>query len=377
MENWRNLRWPRWMGTAASLGLAVVIGVGCGQSAAPPAAAPTQAPAAQPAAAPTSAPAPVAEPTKAVAPSTSQFEVVRSAAEAYLTSDKTKTPNISAADLYVKINDGDKASVPPVLSVRAPADYAKGHIPGANNIPWRELAKAENVAKLPRDKQIVVYCYTGHTGSQDTALLNLMGFNAINLQFGMCGWTKDPNVATGCFDDKESKDYKFETTPNTATQTFGAPKLDVAKSTEKGEILRAAADAYLVSDKAKTPNISAADLYMNLNDGDKANDPFVVDVRAPADYAKAHVPGAINIPWQQIAKSENAAKLPPDKQIVVYCYTGHTGSQAAALLNAMGYNVLNMKFGMSAWTRNPDIAPTRFDKEKVKDYKTVPGTNPF
>src|SRR3972149_1122132 len=103
-----------------------------------------------------------------------------------------------------------------------------------------------------------------------------------------------------------------------------------------------------------------------LNDGDASNDPFIVSVRALTDYEKGHIPGAINIPWREIANKENLAKLPTDKLIVVYCYTGQTGSQTTAILNLLGYNVKNLKFGMTSWTKDANVAPNRFDPDKTQ-----------
>jgi len=137
---------------------------------------------------------------------------VREVADAYLSSGKA--PNISAEVLYNKITDANTDNDPFILSVRSPEQYAKGHIPGAVNIPWREVAKEENLAKLPKDRQIVVYCYTGHTGSQITALLNILGYDAVNLQFGMTSWTLDEDVAPGRYNESsDCKDYPFVTGP--------------------------------------------------------------------------------------------------------------------------------------------------------------------
>jgi LPXTG-motif cell wall-anchored protein len=87
-----------------------------------------------------------------------------------------------------------------------------------------------------------------------------------------------------------------------------------------------------------------------------------------------HVPGAINIPWKAIASPDNLAKLPTDQQIVVYCYTGHTGQVAAATLKVLGYDVVNLKYGMMGWTLNEDVLATaRFDPETQPDY-TLEGT---
>ncbi len=135
------------------------------------------------------------------------------------------------------------------------------------------------------------------------------------------------------------------------------------------EVVRKAAEAYLTSGKA--PVISADALFTNLNDGDDSNDPFIVSVRKAEHYAIGHIPGAINIPWKAIAKSENLAKLPTDKQIVVYCYTGHTGMIAATILGILGYDAGNMKFGMMGWTADDEVLATaRYDVNTAPDYAT-------
>lgn len=139
------------------------------------------------------------------------------------------------------------------------------------------------------------------------------------------------------------------------------------------ELMSEAADAYLGS--GKSPNITAQDLFNVLNDDDSGNDPFILSVRSASQYAKGHIASAINIPWREVARQENLAKLPKDRQIVVYCYTGHTASQVTALLNILGYDAINLKFGMTSWTRDTDIAPGRYQEVKdAKDYPFITGT---
>jgi rhodanese-related sulfurtransferase len=136
-----------------------------------------------------------------------------------------------------------------------------------------------------------------------------------------------------------------------------------------------AADTYLSSDKL--PNISAEELFLRITDDDPDNDPFILSVRSPEDYAKGHIPGAINIPWREVAKEENLAKLPKDRQIAVYCYTGQISSQITAILNMLGYDAVNLKFGMTSWTLNRSIAPGRYEESNdCKDYPVVLGPEP-
>ena len=76
-----------------------------------------------------------------------------------------------------------------ILDIRSNKDFLIGHISGAHNIPFKEVGR--NLEKLPSDKEIIVYCYTGQTGGQTTALLNVAGFKSRSLNGGMNnGWAK-------------------------------------------------------------------------------------------------------------------------------------------------------------------------------------------
>jgi LPXTG-motif cell wall-anchored protein len=293
------------------------------------------------------------------------FGVVQRTAESALDG---WSPVISADALYENLNDGDDSNNPFIVSVRSPEDYAKGHIPGAINIPWKQIAKPESLAKLPTDKPIVVYCYTGHTGQVAATVLDMLGYDVQNLKFGMMGWTQNDEVlATTRFGpDTDQRDYAVETEVNEATETYDYPTLDTGAD-DATEIVRVAADNY--SSNVGSPVISADALFENLNDGDASNDPVVLSVRAPDAYALGHIAGAINIPWNQIADPDNLAKLPTDKQIVVYCYTGHTGQVAATVLNMLGYDAVNLKFGMMGWTADDEVLATaRYNPETSPDY---------
>ena len=310
---------------------------------------------------------PTAEPT--AEPEVSEFEVVQDAVDTYLTSGSTW--NIKASDLFMLINDEEEDNDPYIISVRMAEDYAKGHIPGAINIGFGDLFKTETLATLPIDQQIVMYCYTGHSGSQATAMLGALGYDVVNLLHGMSAWTTDEEIAPYRFNpDTDRSDYVFETEANEATETYSFPVLENTASTDEVEIVKAAAASY-----ASPKNITASDLYLLLNDEEEDNDPFIVSVRGAEDYAKGHIPGAINIGLTTLA--QNLDKLPPDEPIVVYCYTGHTGSQATALLNMLGYDATNLRFGMVSWTQDTEVAPYAFDNSTVVDYATVSGTSPM
>ena len=64
--------------------------------------------------------------------------------------------------------------------------YDKFHLPGARQYePYESLSRKALLNTLPIDKPIVVYCYTGHHAAFVVAFLNLLGYKAINLEYGV------------------------------------------------------------------------------------------------------------------------------------------------------------------------------------------------
>lgn len=71
-----------------------------------------------------------------------------------------------------------------ILSVRRAVDFISEHINGAINIPFGNET-ADGFGILPKDKKIIVYCYTGQTSGQVTAGLRLLGYDAVSMNAGM------------------------------------------------------------------------------------------------------------------------------------------------------------------------------------------------
>ena len=75
---------------------------------------------------------------------------------------------------------------------------------------------------------------------------------------------------------------------------------------------------------------------------------LVLDVRTPQEYAEGHVPGAVNVPYDQLAS--RLAEIPKDKDVVLYCKSGRRAGIAADVLAANGYTRLSHLEGdMPAW----------------------------
>lgn len=288
---------------------------------------------------------------------------VQVAAETYFAGG---TKNIKAADLFANLNDGDTSNDPFRVDIRAAADYANGHIPGAINIAGKDLFTAENLAKLPKDKQIVVNCYSGQTASQVTSALRMMGYDAYNLLYAAPSWGTNEKV-TYPFKAEQSGNYTYSKDPAQLEGSFEAPK-------PLGDTVEAAAQAYFAGGFKAT---KAADLFANLNDGDDSNNPVILDVRKPEDYAAGHIPGAVNVAVKDLFTTAVLAKLPADKQIVAYCYSGQTASQATSALRMLGYDAYNMQFGMPAWAIVDATSTPVWDVSKSLNQPLVLGSEPI
>jgi len=75
---------------------------------------------------------------------------------------------------------------------------------------------------------------------------------------------------------------------------------------------------------------------------------MVIDARDAAQYAKEHIPGAVNIEWRQVlAKSGD---IPKNKPVLIYCNTGTLSEQAGFALRVSGWeNVRILQGGFSEW----------------------------
>ena len=75
----------------------------------------------------------------------------------------------------------------------------------------------------------------------------------------------------------------------------------------------------------------------------------LIDVREPHEYAEAHVPGAVLIPMGQLAG--RLAEVPSDGPVYVICRSGNRSGQMGPLLDAHGYDSVNVLGGTMAWVR--------------------------
>lgn len=74
---------------------------------------------------------------------------------------------------------------------------------------------------------------------------------------------------------------------------------------------------------------------------------LILDVRTAQEYKQLQIPGAKNIPLDQLAKQWKS--LPWDREIVCQCASGSRSQQAARFLQTQGMSVYNLSGGITAW----------------------------
>ncbi len=75
--------------------------------------------------------------------------------------------------------------------------------------------------------------------------------------------------------------------------------------------------------------------------------PVLVDVRTPQEYAGGHIPGAVNIPVDDLRS--RLGELPHDRELVVYCQVGQRGYLATRILAQAGFKVVNLAGGYKTY----------------------------
>lgn len=74
----------------------------------------------------------------------------------------------------------------------------------------------------------------------------------------------------------------------------------------------------------------------------------LLDVRSPNEYAAGHLPGAVNVPLDEL---EVVAARYAGQDVVTVCHSGARSLAAARLLDAAGARVQSLAGGTEAWRR--------------------------
>ena len=207
-----------------------------------------------------------------------------------------------------------------------------GHVSGAYRIQPLTLAGGE-YKFLDQSTTIVSYCWTGQTSSMLTAYLKVLGYDVKSLLFGANGLIHS-KLESHKFTAAQIMDYDLETSV--------APHDGFADL--KAYLMDNNMDVNVVLDGWIT---TAQVVYDNMEDGDDANDFYVIDIRSAEDFGVGHIQGAVNTSLGDVLATAGGADGHP---ILVACYTGQTAGHAVLALRLSGFaNAKVLKWGMSSW----------------------------
>lgn len=259
-----------------------------------------------------------------------------------------------------------------IIDLRGPEAFAKGHIKGAVNIAFTEIPDYfTNDIKPFEFERIIMVCYSGQMSSYATSLLRLLGYgNVYAMRWGMSAWNNE--AASDSWLDVVSSNFenKLELKTNEKAEKVDLPKLNSGKSTGEeiantriNQLFKAGiVDAIISADKV----FEQPDKYYSIN----------YDRRDK--YEAGHIPGAIRYkPNGTLGISSEMQTIPTDKEVVVYCGTGHNSGFVTAYLRLFGYNAKTLIFGNNAFMHNKMIQDKStlswlpFTETEIGDYPVV------
>ncbi len=80
----------------------------------------------------------------------------------------------------------------------------------------------------------------------------------------------------------------------------------------------------------------------------------LVDVRTPEEFAMSKLPGAINIPLQDIDRV-GESMLNGDMPVIVFCHSGQRSHMAMQILLSQGFDEVHNLGSFMAWHQCPDL----------------------
>lgn len=231
-----------------------------------------------------------------------------------------------------------------VIDIRNNDAYKKGHIKGAVNVAFAAIPEyfQSKIKPFEYDK-IIMVCETGQHASYTTALLRLMGYgNVYAMRWGMSAW--DKNIA------KENWLKGISSTFENQLETKDIPKPgngnfpDLRLGLNTGEEILNNRIKDLFSKGLDNTCISADSVFKNPSAF------FIINFERKDKYDSGHIPGAIRYkPTGTLGIVEEMASIPADKNIVVYCGTGHNSAFVTAYLQLFGYHVSTLQYGNNSF----------------------------
>jgi thiosulfate/3-mercaptopyruvate sulfurtransferase len=240
-----------------------------------------------------------------------------------------------------------------LVDVRPPQLYARGHVPGAVNLP--------------------AFLLGGSNGG-------VPGADALARSLGKLGISSEHHIVA--YDDGASPAAARLFWILSYYRHTGVSVLDggIRAWASRGYALDAGMAQvngveYSIGEPDTSLAVSAEELLGSLDDDDLV----VLDVRGNSEYGgsqmtaarNGHIPNAVNVEWSEsleagedgiqlrprsdLERMFSNAGVTPDRRIVVHCQSGNRASHSFLTLKYLGYpNVSHYALGWQEWGNRPD-----------------------
>ncbi|MCR4386661.1 MULTISPECIES: ArsR/SmtB family transcription factor [Bacillus amyloliquefaciens group] len=106
-----------------------------------------------------------------------------------------------------------------------------------------------------------------------------------------------------------------------------------------------------LNDKLGMEGVTLSELKERMEKGEI----LLLDVRPAEEYEKAHIPGAISIPIQEL--ENKLSSLPPNCEVVAYCRGPYClmSAEAVEILRANGIHAFRLEEGVRDWKQITDL----------------------
>jgi len=106
----------------------------------------------------------------------------------------------------------------------------------------------------------------------------------------------------------------------------------------------------------------------------KDKNAYVIDVREPEEVILGTVPGAVNIPMDDLRKKVD--EIPKDKDVYITCQVGRRGYFSCRLLNGLGVKATNLAGGYSLYREQYGITASSEESNQLEDLNVSCADNP-
>ena len=248
-----------------------------------------------------------------------------------------------------------------LIDIRSPEAYEAGHINGAYNVPKEKvldfLTKEQKAAAYPK---VVFICYSGQMASYVTGITRYAGFdNTYVMLYGMGGWNSQfSDILKKGFGDRYPEMIVKATdkaeAPDLTHHEEGIHKsgIDLSKLPQLPKKL----PSLLIKERAqkllqqKRPEflLKADEFFPEIKKD--INSYYTICYLPKPKYYVAHIKGSHQFtPRKDLSLDARLTEIPADKPVTIYCKTGHTGGNATAYLNMLGYKAHNLMFGAGSF----------------------------